>query len=387
MSHLIELLQGRRRAESLTVQSAMRLLGGLGKLYGLLMQQRAQLYKEGWLSVYHPPCPVVSVGNLSAGGTGKTPMVLWLAQQLLPLVKELAIISRGYGSTATRQEGIPSGISLVADAQGIHLHPPQAADEATLLAHSLPQVAILTGKERRLLIEYAYRQLGSRMLLLDDAFQHLRVHRDLNLVLLDAQLPFGNGAILPGGILREAPQALQRADALIVTRCRDQALFHQAQQQLRPFADDKPILCCDHRPLAWQQPGVASSQPLDLLRHTPVLAFCGIARPDSFAQLLQESGCKPLALRSFPDHYPFTQQTLQALQQQGQRMQAQALVCTEKDASKINPAWLNAQNKALPLFALRMELHWPEQPLWLLKQLHTLSERLTPPDGALRPPT
>jgi tetraacyldisaccharide 4'-kinase len=387
MTPLIELLNGRRQADSLTVRLAMQLLAGVGELYGLLMQQRAYCYHRQWLASYRAPCPVISVGNLSAGGTGKTPMVLWLAQQLRPSGLPLAIVSRGYGTPPARQAGLPPGITLVADQHAIRLHPPQAADEAAFLAQRLPQVAILTGSRRDRLIAYACQQLGSRLILMDDAFQHLQVRRDLDLLLLDGQHPFGNGAILPGGILREAPHALRRADALILTRCPDETTYRQAREKLLPFAADKPILWSEHRPVSWQPLGAPAAEPLDRLQGMPVLAFCGIARPESFAHLLQGVGCKTLAVRPFADHFPFTRESILALNAQARRMHAQALVCTEKDAVKLDPAWLAAHADALPLYALRMALHWPQEPHWLMQRLASLRAQIIPPDGAPHPPT
>ncbi|MBF0184369.1 MAG: tetraacyldisaccharide 4'-kinase [Magnetococcales bacterium] len=385
MNPLLELLAGRGHTDSLTLRAALALLRGMGNLYGGWMQQRARLYQRQRFASYQAPCPVISVGNLSVGGTGKTPMVLWLARHLTQqLAQPLAIVSRGYGTPPTTQAGLPAGITLVADGRGLRLRPPQAADEAALLAHHLPQTAILTGSRRDRLIDYACRQLGCRLILMDDGFQHLRVRRDLDLVLLDARHPFGNGALLPGGILREAPRALQRADAIVFTRCPDEACYRQARQLLLPWLADKPLYWTDHRPSAWQAAGDNSTYPLDTLRHTPVLAFCGIARPDSFAHLLQESGCKTLSLRSFPDHFPFNRQTLLDLQAQAARMQALAMVCTEKDAVKIDPAWLDAAG--LPLFALRMALHWPQQPEWLLQRVAALAAQATPRDAAPHPP-
>ncbi|MEO5362153.1 MAG: tetraacyldisaccharide 4'-kinase [Magnetococcus sp. DMHC-8] len=386
MKRLLPLLEGRATPTTRTARTTLQVLGGVGHLYGAIMQGRAGLYRRRILPSFRAPCPVISVGNLTAGGTGKTPMVLWLARQLAHGPHRLAIVSRGYGTPAASQPGQPEGVTVVADPDGVRIHPPRAADEAALLARHLPGVTILTGADRARLIRFAVTQYGVGLILMDDGFQHLRVQRDLDLVLLDARHPLGNGALLPGGILRERPQALHRADGLVVTRCGDAALFAQASATLARFAPDKPILQADHQPTAWQQPGDAQTLPLSTLADTPVLAFCGIARPDSFARLLAQTRTSVTGWQIFPDHFAFTRQTLATLIRQGHATRAQALVCTAKDAVKIPPAWLEAFTPTLPLFVLQMEMVFPTAPVWLQAQLATLAGITYSPDAAPRPP-
>ena len=371
MKHFTDLLSGRTQPTTRMAQAALTLLGGIGHLYGTALRLRAELYRQNRLTSYRAPCPVISVGNLTAGGTGKTPMVLWLAQQLRPH-KRLAIVSRGYGTPVSQLPGQPAGITLVADPDGVRLAPPQAADEAALLARNLPGVAILTGADRARLIRYAVAQYGVELILMDDGFQHLRVQRDLDLVLLDARHPLGNGSLLPGGLLREWPGALQRCDALVLTRCATGSLFEQAQAVLTRIAPGKPLLRADHQPTAWIQPGREHPLALSALGQTPVLAFCGIARPDSFAELLARIGTQTSGLQSFPDHCAYTRAHWDALVHRARATGAQALVCTEKDAVKIPPEWLHATAPALPLYFLRMEMHFLAEPVWLRQRLAEL---------------
>lgn len=394
MRALTPLLEGRQQPTTRTGRTALKILGGVGHLYGMAMGLRAEAYRRNLLPSYRASCPVISVGNLSAGGTGKTPMVLWLAQQLRPWQKRLAIVSRGYGTSAIQQPGQPSGIILVADADGTRLTPPDAADEAALLACNLPGVTILTGADRARLIRFAIEAHGAELILMDDGFQHLRVERDLDLVLLDARQPLGNGFVLPGGILRESPQALHRCDAILLTRCDAEAPFEQSKTLLTHLFPGKPIFRADHQPVAWVRVGTTESLPLAALAKRSVLAFCGIARPDSFAELLKKTHTHTTGLRSFPDHFNYTHAVWADLVLQARATQAQAIVCTEKDAVKINPAWVSPE---LPLFFLRMALQFSEEPVWINQQLaalvasctgcSTVGQPTTLPSGVLHPPT
>ncbi|MBF0401427.1 MAG: tetraacyldisaccharide 4'-kinase [Magnetococcales bacterium] len=371
MKSLVPYLEGRAHPTSLTARLALQTLGGIGHLYGMVMAGRAALYRRHLFTSYRPPCPVISVGNLSAGGTGKTPMVLWLAQQLRRWHRPLAIVSRGYGTPAVQRPGQPRGVTLVADATGQRLAPPEAADEAALLAQNLPGVVVLTGADRARLIRYALAVQGAELILMDDGFQHLPVQRDLDLVLMDARQPLGNGFLLPGGILRESPQALRRCDAILLTRCDSEPLFEQASTLLSRIVPGKPVFRVDHHPVAWRRLGSTTELPLSALAAQPVLAFCGIARPDSFMNSLAQCQVRSTGLRIFPDHGNYSRAIWADLLCQARATQAQAMVCTEKDAVKIDPEWIEP---AMPLYVLRMALHFPQEPVWLLRRLAALME-------------
>lgn len=168
----------------------------LAGLYGLGARGRRTFYDRGWVRPKHLPCPVLSIGNLVAGGTGKTPLTAFLAQHLRAAGCRVAILSRGYGGRA-------SGINVVSDGQRIFLKPPQAGDEACLLAQKLPGIPVVTGADRFQAGLQAWERFHPDLFLLDDGFQHFQLYRDLDVVLLDAARPFGNGRLLPRGPLRE----------------------------------------------------------------------------------------------------------------------------------------------------------------------------------------
>lgn len=390
MRRLIPFLEGEAHPTTRLGRILLQLLGSTGQVYGAAQRLRTDLYRRGLLASYRAPCPVISVGNLTAGGTGKTPTVLWLARQFLARHANhhtpegrrptppgsLAIVSRGYGTTARRHATNPAGdsprqqhVTLVADPDGVRLDPPDAADEATLLARNLPGVVVLTGPDRARLIRFAVEQYDTRLIMMDDGFQHLRVQRDLDLVLVDAKRPLGNGAMLPGGVLREPPSALTRCDAMLITRADDPVATQNTQALLAQLAPGKPIFCAQHQPQAWVRLGSEQPHDLSTLAHTPVLAFCGIARPNSFVHLLETLNTQTTGFHAFPDHFAFSEQEMNHLIQKARATHAKALVCTEKDAVKISPSWLAARQDGLPLFFLRMDLVFSEEPTWIYEQL------------------
>lgn len=361
MTPLIPLLEGHLQPKTIFDRIRLKLLGKIGTLYGLIQCIRVYLYQKQLIKSYQPPCRVISVGNLSAGGTGKTPMVLWLARELLKRQKKIAIVSRGYGVHCSQP------ITIVADEQGIRLTPPQAADEATLLAQNLHGVPVLTGPKRSDLIHYAHQHYQSEIVLMDDGFQHLHVKRDLDLLLLDAQHPFGNGQVLPGGILREFPKSLHRSHAIILTRAHSVMATQTAKKHIQKIAPNLPILRADHQPGSWIELKTQKKILPIPLETIPVLAFCGIARPDSFFKCVDNSNLSILGHQQFPDHFPFSQKELANLTQKARTLNAQALICTEKDAVKIQPDWLE-----LPLYFLSIDFLFLEKPTWLTEQLDLL---------------
>jgi len=320
-------------------------LRGAGFLYGLGQATRARAYRHGLVKTYRAPCPVISIGNLVSGGTGKTPMVLWLAEGLQRAGWHVAVVSRGYRQTAA------TPVTVVADPHGLRLRPPAAADEACLVALRLPGVAVLTGRDRRRLIDHAVQAFGCDVILMDDGFQHLRVARDLDLCLLDASLPFGNGAVLPGGILRERPRALRRADLAVLTRASTPRRTELAIDDIHRVTPGLPAVVTHHAPRDLLRLSDPETLPLDALGETRALGFSGIARPDSFRRLLEREQVRLAGWFVYPDHHTFTVGDFLAMEEEAKVVCAECLVCTEKDAVKIDPTW-----SRLPIYVLRMEL-------------------------------
>ncbi len=361
VNRFLPYLDGRKEPGTAPGRLLLSLLGGLGRLYGGIQTLRARGYRHGLLKTHAVPRPVIAVGNLTVGGTGKTPLVLWLARTLLARGRRPAIVSRGYGQRAK------GPVTVVADRHGLRLNPPMAADEAVMLARNLPGVPVLTGAKRILPIRAAVERFDADIILLDDAFQHLAVKRDLNLLLLDCQHPFGNGRLLPGGILREPASALARCDAIVLTRAHHADRLAAAQRQLTALAPDKPLFSAEHRPGPWRSLTSADPLPATFPGATPLFAFSGIARPEAFQETLAELNINLAGFESFADHHPFTSADLQRLNTLARAAGAAALLCTEKDAVKIQPP-----AQGLPIHFLGLELHFSKNPGWLLDKMGLL---------------
>jgi tetraacyldisaccharide 4'-kinase len=303
-------------------------------LYAAALRLRAWLYARDRLKSYRAPVPVISVGNLSVGGTGKTPMVDYLVRYVSGLGKRVAVVSRGYGST----QG--AGVRVVCAGQGPLLEAGQAGDEPLLLARRNPAALVVVAPRRADGVRRAVA-LGAEVVLLDDGFQHLAVARDFDLVLLDAARPFGNGRVLPAGLLRESRTALRRGDLFVLTRCRDA----QASAPALPG----PVLRCRHE-LAPQAMSLGGeTRRLKDLAALRGVAFAGIARPRDFFRGLEAQGLHLAACLSFSDHAAYDGATLARLT----RVAAGAdfLVTTEKDAVKLAGVRL-----PLPCFYVPLEL-------------------------------
>lgn len=317
-----------------------------GPVYSALMRLRAALYAKGFFTVSRLPVPVVSVGNLTMGGTGKTPMVIHLARLSQTLGFKPAIVSRGYGGRAK------DPVNIVSDGERVLLPASLAGDEPRHLAESLPGVPVITSRRRVLGAQYAVTAFGADLIVLDDGFQHLALARDLDIVLFRADAPLGNGRVFPGGDLREPLAALSRADCCVVTGTLDNTIpgalgLPRFLQQ--PVSIAAPLFAARYRPHSFVGNG-QESLPI----HTalgPVLAFCGLAQPEAFQRTLAEIGCEVTRFVPFPDHHPYTAADCAALCAQAGKEGVAALVTTEKDLVK-----MQAFACSIPLYAVRVEL-------------------------------
>ncbi|OQX19103.1 MAG: tetraacyldisaccharide 4'-kinase [Desulfobulbaceae bacterium A2] len=330
-----------------------RLLFALGRplapIYGGLMRLRAALYARNILTRHRLPVPVISIGNLTLGGTGKTPLVQALARELQRQGWHPAVISRGYGGKATGR------INVVSDGTNLLLDSVTAGDEPRMLAELLPGVPVLTGIVRRLPALHAVRQYDADILLLDDGFQHLALQRDLDLVLFSADSLAGNSRVFPGGVLREPASALERCHAFVLTGVteinRDRAgRFALLLQQRFP---GRPAFLLERGEpglLRRNDDGTLLPVRLEELHDTRLYAFCGIARPESFRQSLQAMGLSPLALRTLADHQRYDDRTWNQIQHLVAASGAQALVTTMKDFVKIRD-----RMSSVPLYVVSLE--------------------------------
>jgi len=361
--YTVDVVLGRRADTGATVYGA--LLQVLSWLFNGVVQLRLWLYRHRILHDQPLGCLVVVVGNLTVGGTGKTPVVEKFARALRDRGRKVAILSRGYKSKAppfwkkwwywlSHTEEPPPRI--VSDGQSVLLDSEQAGDEPYMLARNLPGVVVLVDKNRVKAGAYAIKRFGCDTLILDDGFQYLPLKGRLNLLLVDKTNPFGNGHLLPRGILREPVKHLRRANYVFLTKSngrRDPEVEAQIARH-NPGAD---IIECAHRPKYLQRCGGAPNTagervPLEWLKGRRIVAFSGIATPESFEKFLRDLGALVMARERFLDHYRYAPEDLAALFALALREGAECLVTTEKDAVRVP----SPETGPVPIYYLRLEI-------------------------------
>jgi tetraacyldisaccharide 4'-kinase len=323
------------------------------------MNLRATLYHHNiLLQQTKLPARVVSVGNLALGGSGKTPLVLYLARLLQKLDRNPAILSRGYKGSAAQP------VNVVTDGKAILLDADKAGDEPVLMAESLTGVPVLTGRKRVCTGEYAIHTFQSDTLLLDDGFQHMAIGRDLDLVLFNAGIISGadylkENRVFPGGYFREPVNALQRADAFIITgvNTTNRKKCSDFKEELLKRFPGKPVFMGEYRLAGFHRvdhQGGKLYQPDDpAISDLSFLGFCGIANPVSFEQSLSEFKINVVDTLSYADHHHYTGDDITELQRIARQKGVDALLTTEKDLVKIRalPAI------ELPLYSLLVDLY------------------------------
>lgn len=325
-SEFRELVSGRRKGvKAFALRGALRIAE---VPYALAMRYRNRRYACGKAAIHSAGVPVISVGNLTLGGTGKTPLVEWIARKLREANIRVAIVSRGYGG----------------EAGGYN-------DEALELELALPDVPHVQNPDRVAAAQVAVEELEMQTLLLDDGFQHRRLARDLDIVLLDATEPFGFEHVFPRGTLREPLAGLARADVVILSRAdmlrpesRDRV--HARVTKYAPQAAWGEV---EHR-VAGLLNSAGQQVAADILTGKRVAAFCGIGNPAGFRHTLSTLGCEIVAWREFPDHHNYTREDVTSLSQWGQ--QADILVCTRKDLVKLRVPTLGG----VALWAVNIEI-------------------------------
>lgn len=313
-------------------------------LYSWIMKTREALYLKGIKRRYKLDVPVISVGNLTMGGTGKTPVVGLLASLLQEKGFKPGIISRGYGGAAGNK------VNVVSNGKDILLDAKAAGDEPCFLANNLPGVPILTGIVRILPCRHAIQEFGCNVLILDDGFQHLSVQRDLDLVLFSAASLAGNSRVFPGGDLREPISALKRCHAFMITgsteKLKERTLrFAKLLQERFP---DKPVFLSSYEAVGARSLKENTLHDLSALP-TPLYGFCGIAQPELFQKSLATQSISLSGFMPLKDHQPFTPALIKKIIQQAEQSGAKGFITTEKDLVK-----LQHNSFQLPCFGLKM---------------------------------
>lgn len=320
------------RSLSVASISARAALWCMSQPYRAVVWMRNAAYDRGWKKVERAPVPVISIGNLTAGGTGKTPTVAMLARRLRDQDIRVAILSRGYG----------------AGLDGVN-------DEAKELEAKLPDVPHLQSPDRIASAKIACEELEMQVLILDDGFQHRKIHRDLDVVLLDAREPFGFEHLLPRGLLREPLRSLRRADIVVATRVDqvDAQRLAEIRTRVQRHNPKAAWIESTHRPSQLRN-SESEVRDIEWIRDKKVVAISGIGNPESFVQTLRDSGANVLEHMTFPDHHLYTLTDVQTIEKtiREKHSDCEAIICTGKDLAKLNAPRIGRW----PLWSLDIEI-------------------------------
>ncbi len=316
-----------------------------------LIEARRFFYRIGLLKSNRLNCKVISIGNLTVGGTGKTPFVIFLAERLKKRGRSVAVITRGY------KAGSKETISLVSDKEGLLLAPSDAGDEAYLIASRLKGIPVIIGKDRHLAGEYALCNFQVDTIILDDGFQHLSLKRDMDMLLIDATDPEGNGYMLPRGILREPFSGLSRSNAIILTRADQADSIDSVVSNIRRYSDSISIYYSRFKPVGLKEIRSGAEEGIGHLKGKRVLLFSGIGNPKSFSQMIGRLGGEIAGEMIFPDHHNYMIRELEQIELFASRNKIDLIVTTEKDGVKIAEIPFGY----LPVWALRVDLILEDQ--------------------------
>ncbi|HET6978034.1 MAG TPA: tetraacyldisaccharide 4'-kinase [Pyrinomonadaceae bacterium] len=312
----------------------------LSLLYGAVTRTRLSLYRRGTFQTTRLDRPVISIGNITTGGTGKTPLVEYVARLIAAQGKKVCILTRGYG----RKD--PHLQVIVSDGYGVLASPSEAGDEPYLLATRLKgMAAVISSADRIAAGREAIKDFGTECFVLDDGFQHLRVARDLNIVTIDATNPWGGGRLLPHGRLRESLDGLRRADCAVITRCDQVESVSKLREEVAQLINGRPVFESQMkmvRVVALKNGGEAIEAP------KRVAAFCAVGNPRSFFAKLKQAGYEVHLEKAFQDHHVYSQDEIDSIIKE---TRAEALITTAKDAVK-----LRTLSFSIPCYVMEIEI-------------------------------
>jgi tetraacyldisaccharide 4'-kinase len=334
-------------------------LSAFAVAYRAALVARGRLYGLGLLRSGRLPCPVISIGNLTVGGSGKTPLVELAALTLSELGAVPAIVSRGY-RRATR------GTQVVADRHGVRLGPRAAGDEPVLLAERLPGTPVVVGENRYEAGRIAVERLGASAIVLDDGFQNRTIAKDVEVLAVSGRSPWGNGRLFPAGPLREPLGELRRAHLIVVTNGGEGAGGTEVARTLERQECTAPVLTASYRVLGVLDAEGGERLEPGALAGRRLVGFAGLASPRGFRETLAAMGVTVADFVEFPDHHWYAPEDLDALTRQAQRARAEGLITTEKDAVRLR------------------DLRLPQRPLWVVSVRMTIESGQAEWRGALK---
>ncbi len=358
-AYLLSIIEDRRTGKRAALVRV--LLSFLSRIFGAVVQMRLWLYSTGLFRPHTLGCQVISIGNLTVGGTGKTPIVEVFARNLQKSGRKVAILSRGYKkdelplrerlwNRLTFRE-ITTPPRVVSDGERLLLDSAMSGDEPYMLASNLPNVVVVVDKDRVKAGQWAINKFGCDTLILDDGFQYLSLKHRLDIVLVDRTNPFGNRNVLPRGILREPVRNIKRAGFIFITKSNGDGAV-ELKKQLRALNPDAEISECRHSPKYLQNVYTGEQKPLSFLEGKNVSAVSGIAMPKGFEDELVRLGAKVLYHKRYADHHRYSQQEIIDLINKSIQRQADIIVTTEKDAVRFPMV----ERRDIPIYFLRVEI-------------------------------
>src|ERR1044071_1797514 len=326
-------------------------LAPLGLLYGAVARARLRLYRSGFLKSENVGAPVVSVGNLTAGGTGKTPLVEWAGRALAREGLRACVLTGGYGRADEGRRVLTSdGARVLAEVA-------ECGDEPRLLAERLPGVAaVVCDRDRVAAARWAREELGAEVFVLDDGFQHLRIARDLDVVTVDATAPWGGGAMLPRGRLREPVSGLARADCVVITRAELAGDLGGLRAEVLRVGGGRAAVFTSRVMTLGLKSLSGVEVNLESVRVGAVGAFCAVGNPRAFFEHVRREGFELGYTRAFSDHHAYTQADIDAVSREAAGRGARALLTTAKDAVK-----LRGLDFALPCYVVETGLEFDDE--------------------------
>ncbi len=311
--------------------------------YRLGLIVRNLLFKLNIFSAVRLDVKVISVGNVTVGGTGKTPCVESVARLLKKKGCRVAVLSRGFGRKR-------KGIVVVSDGEKVNVNVDQTGDEPMALAKNLSGIPVIVGKDRAETGRLAIQNWGVDVLLLDDAFHNQQVKKDFDIVVMDSTNLWGNGRVLPAGPLRESLHGLERADTIILSRVNESQGRETGINRIQRFSDAR-LFSAIHKPVHWVSIQDNKKYELNTLKDKKGIAFAGIGNPDSFQNTLRSIGIELADYIVFRDHHGYRASDLKKIIQRAKAKKAEVLVTTEKDHVRLPPHW----NPPIPVYFLKIE--------------------------------
>jgi tetraacyldisaccharide 4'-kinase len=328
-----------------------KLLSPASFAYGAASYLRLKLYSSGYLEQTHLPVKVISIGNITCGGTGKTPITIDLARRLIKANNKVAILSRGYRRKSTDKFLVVSaGNGPIVDAS-------TAGDEPFMISKNVPEAIVIVGSKRKITADIAIKKYGCNIILLDDGFQHIQLSRSEDIVLIDYNDDLHKQALLPAGRLREPLSALARAQSIVITKVpkeKNEKEWSDLNDLIAKYAPQTKISSCRFTSYCLEKISNQESVSLNTIAGKKIIAFCGIAQPKHFYKELESYGADIVFRKSFADHHWYSHKDIHELKSNFNKYNADIIVTTSKDAVRLLPDLV----QQLPILTLKQEVEW-----------------------------